>query len=161
MDNENGVETPIIVNANTNFFFRTPGNALADTTPIGTGTAFLANLVRGFKVHIGADPLAANLTAKTVDIEIAKYRRHHLQPQHLPVHLHPQLRQHCRQLHQDPGLLQRAAKNGKDASGNQILGFKWWNFTYPTLADTGNHAPFQISSPRWGVRPTSAAPSAP
>ena len=73
VDNENGVETPIIVNAATNFFFRTPGNALADTTPIGTGTAFLANLVRGFKVHVGADPLAANLTAKTVDIEIAKF----------------------------------------------------------------------------------------
>ena len=47
---------------------------LADATPIGTGTAFLANhdLVRGFKVHVSVvDPLATPLVAQTIDIETA------------------------------------------------------------------------------------------
>jgi hypothetical protein len=30
--------------------------------------------------------------------------------------------------------------NGKDFGGNQIDGFKWWNFAYPTLADSGANA---------------------
>jgi hypothetical protein len=39
VENELGVGVPLTVNANTQFFFRTPGTALADATPIGTGTA--------------------------------------------------------------------------------------------------------------------------
>jgi hypothetical protein len=74
--NEQGVAVPLTVDANTQFFFRTPENGLADATPIGTGTAFLAanNLVRGFKVHVSVvDPLATPLVAQTVDIETAAY----------------------------------------------------------------------------------------
>jgi hypothetical protein len=138
VDNENGVSVPFTVDANTNFFFRTPVNALADATPIGTGTAFLSNIVRGFKVHISvADPLAVPLVAKTVDIEIAKYdgiisgatasqftytRAFSTALTNYAVTL-----PYCA----------ATTKNGKDALGNQILGFKWWNFTFPTLADTG------------------------
>ena len=76
VENENGIGIPITVDANTQFFFRAPQDALADTTPIATGTGFLTakNLVRGFKVHVGVvDPLAVPLVAQTVDIEIAKY----------------------------------------------------------------------------------------
>ena len=40
--NESGRSTPVAVDANTQFFFRTPANAQADATPIATGTAFLA-----------------------------------------------------------------------------------------------------------------------
>jgi hypothetical protein len=74
--NEDGRGVPVTVNAATQFFFRTPANALADATPIGTGTGFLANaeLVRGFKVHVSAvDPLAVPLVADTIDIETAAY----------------------------------------------------------------------------------------
>src|SRR5205823_2817462 len=59
--NESGVGVPVMIGANTEFFYRTPANALADTTPIGTGPGFLTShdLVRGFKVHVSAvDPLA-------------------------------------------------------------------------------------------------------
>ena len=58
------------------FFFRTPWNAVADSTPIGQGTSFLTNkdLVRGFKIHASVvDPLASPLVAQTIDIEIARY----------------------------------------------------------------------------------------
>jgi hypothetical protein len=141
LDNQDGKSIPVAVDANTVFFFRTPAKALADATPIGTGPAFLANLVRGFKVHIGVvDPLAANLTARTVDIEIARfdgkisgattsqftYTRAFLNtPDDYTVTL---------------PYISAATPNGKDASGNAILGFKWWNFTFPTLVDTGANA---------------------
>src|SRR5204862_6421748 len=68
--NESGVGVPVTVDANTQFFFR------ADTTPIATGTAFLAShdLVRGFKVHVSVvDPLATPLVAQSIDIETAAY----------------------------------------------------------------------------------------
>src|ERR1700683_949269 len=53
IENESGIGVPMVVNADTQFFFRQPQDALADATPIGTGPAFLAskNFVRGFKVH--------------------------------------------------------------------------------------------------------------
>jgi hypothetical protein len=138
VDNENGASVPIAVDANTNFFFRTPGNAVADATPIGTGTAFLANIVRGFKVHIGVvDPLANPMVAKTVDIEIAKYdgtisgatasQFTYTRVFTTALTNYTLTLPYCA----------AATKNGKDALGNQILGFKWWNFTFPTLADTG------------------------
>ena len=74
IDNESGIGVPVTVDANTQFFFRTPANAVADTTPIGTGTGFLTSedLVRGFKVHVSVvDPLATPLVAQTIDIETA------------------------------------------------------------------------------------------
>ncbi|HEY6353450.1 MAG TPA: hypothetical protein VIY30_03090, partial [Burkholderiaceae bacterium] len=71
---ETGQPRTVGVDAGTQFFFRTPASALADATPIGTGTAFLANLARGFKVHVQlADPLAATWMAQSVDIETAVF----------------------------------------------------------------------------------------
>ncbi len=74
--NESGTSTPVLVDANTQFFFRTPWNAVADANPIAIGTAFLADedLVRGFKVHVSVvDPLATPMVAQTIDIETAAY----------------------------------------------------------------------------------------
>ena len=74
IENEVGVGVPLTVNANTQFFFRTPSSGIADATPIATGTGFLTshNMVRGFKVHASVvDPLASPLVAQTIDIEIA------------------------------------------------------------------------------------------
>src|SRR5580704_5829396 len=74
VDNELGVGVPLTIDANTLFYFRTPSNAQSDATAIGQGTAFLSNLVRGFKVHASvADPLASPLVASSIDIEIARY----------------------------------------------------------------------------------------
>ena len=61
---EDGKPVTLTVNAATTFTFQ--GGA----TPIGTGTSFLANLSRGFKVHVTvADPAATPLVATTVDIQ--------------------------------------------------------------------------------------------
>jgi hypothetical protein len=74
VDSELGVGIPVTVDANTLFYFRTPSNAQSDATAIAQGTAFLSNLVRGFKVHVSVvDPLASPLVASSIDIEIARY----------------------------------------------------------------------------------------
>ena len=51
--NEAGVGVPLTINGSTKWFFRQPWNAVADATPIATGTAFLASqdIVRGYKIH--------------------------------------------------------------------------------------------------------------
>jgi len=38
------------------------------------------------------------------------------------------------------GYISNTSDNGKDSNGNAVMGYKWWNFTYPTLADTGANA---------------------
>jgi hypothetical protein len=141
--NESGVGVPLTVNANTQFFFRTPQNAVADATPIATGTSFLTsnNLVRGFKVHASVvDPLATPLVAQTVDIETAAYsgtlsaanstgftdtRQFHTASDDYTVSLE---------------YIDSTTSNGKDSSGNAITGFKYWNFAYPTLVTSGSNA---------------------
>jgi hypothetical protein len=61
---EDGKPVTLAVNAATTFTYQ--GGA----TPIGTGTAFLANLSRGFKVHVTvADPTATPMVATSVDIQ--------------------------------------------------------------------------------------------
>jgi len=65
VDNADGHPRTINVDANTVFTFQ-------DTTAIGTGTAFLADVARGFKVSLALkDPLAASLVATSVNIERA------------------------------------------------------------------------------------------
>jgi hypothetical protein len=144
VENEVGGGVPLTVDANTQFFYRTPWNVIADTTPIGTGPAFLAakNLVRGFKVHASVvDPLASPLVAQTVDIEIARYdgvislsnlnnftytRNFFLANDNYSVIL--------------PYIASGSA-NGKDPlTGAPITGFKWWSFTFPTHVNSGMNA---------------------
>ena len=141
--NESGVGVPLTVDANTQFFFRTPQNAQADATPIATGTSFLAshNLVRGFKVHASVvDPLATPLVAQSVDIETAAYsgtisaangtgftdtRTFHTATDDYTVSLN---------------YIDSTTANGKDSNGNAITGFKYWDFAYPTLVTSGSNA---------------------
>jgi hypothetical protein len=147
--NESGVGVPVTVNANTQFFFRTPANAVADATPIATGTAFLTsnNLVRGFKVHTSVvDPLATPLVAQTIDIETAAYsgtisaanstgftdtRTFHTASDDYTVSL---------------DFIDSMTANGKDSSGNAITGFKYWNFAYPTVVTSGANAPTEFAA---------------
>ena len=144
VQNELGIGVPLQVDANTQFFFRTPWNAVSDTTPIGQGTGFLMNqnLVRGFKVHASVtDPLAAPLVAQTVDIEIAKYEGG-------ISAVNASNFTYTRKFN-TPGddysftlaYISSSTPNGTDPStGAAITGFKWWNFTFPTIVDSGTNA---------------------
>jgi hypothetical protein len=141
--NESGLAVPITVDANTEFFFRTPQSALSDSTPIGTGPTFLANhdLVRGFKVHVSVvDPLATPLVAQTVDIENAGYSGRISNASATGFTYTHSFVTATDDYSVNLGYISSTSDNGKDSSGNAITGYKWWNFTYPTLADTGANA---------------------
>jgi hypothetical protein len=141
--NESGQLVPVSVDANTQFFFRTPQSALSDATPIGTGTSFLANhdLVRGFKVHVSVvDPLATPLVAQTVDIENAGYSGLISSASTTGFTYTHNFATVSDDYTVNLGYISSTSDNGKDSSGNAVAGYKWWNFTYPTLADTGANA---------------------
>jgi hypothetical protein len=146
VQNELGAGVPLTVDANTQFFYRTPASAQADATPIGTGTAFLSNLVRGFKVHVSCvDPLASPLVAQTIDIEIARYdgaisasnlmgftytRTFFTASDNYTVTL--------------PFISNGTANGADPLTGAAISGFKFWNFTLPTIVTSG--APASIAA---------------
>ncbi|MGH8133345.1 MAG: DUF4382 domain-containing protein [Steroidobacteraceae bacterium] len=142
VENEDGRGVLVQVDSSTQFFFRAPQDPSADATPIGTGLTFLANddLVRGFKVHVSvANPLAVPMVADSIDIETAAYSGA-ISGANTTGFTYT--RQFVRQsddysinLNYIPGTAPHT-----DPSGNAITGFDWWNFTYPTLADTGSSA---------------------
>jgi hypothetical protein len=143
VDNESGGATPVSVNASTQFFFRTPANAQADATPIATGTGFLTNqdLVRGFKVHISVvDPLATPLVAQTVDIETATYSGSISNATTTGFTYTHNFVRATDDYVANLNYIAATTANGSDADGNAIDGFKWWNFTYPTLETSGSAA---------------------
>jgi hypothetical protein len=136
--NEDGTGIPVTVNASTQFFFRTPAKALADATPIGTGTAFLANIVRGFKIHISVvDPLANPLVAQTVDIENAVFSGTISAPTTTGFTYTRAFHAAADNYTKNLDYISNSTPNGKDANGNPIIGFKWWNFAFPTVVDSG------------------------
>jgi hypothetical protein len=141
--NESGVGVPVQINAATEFFFRQPWSAIADATAIGTGTTFLdsGNLVRGFKVHVSAvDPLATPLVAQSIDIETANYSGaiSLTNPTGFTyTHDYP----HASDDYSVTlDYVSPTSANGDDSSGDPIMGFKYWNFAYPTLVTDGTAA---------------------
>jgi Domain of unknown function (DUF4382)/Domain of unknown function (DUF5666) len=153
--NESGGATPVSIDANTQFFFRTPANAQADATPIATGTGFLADqdLVRGFKVHVSVvDPLATPMVAQTVDIETATYSGRISNATTTGfTYTHDFVRTSDDYV-ATLNYISAATANGTDADGNAIQGFKWWNFTYPTLETSGSAAiPDFVAATNGGV----------
>jgi hypothetical protein len=142
VETEQGASVPVTIGPNTLFYFRTPQDAQADASSIGQGPGFLASgsIVRGFKVHVSpVDAFAAPVVADTVDIETAAYSgtissattsgftytRHFVRASDdYAVNL---------------GYIPGTAAN-TDPSGQAITGFDWWNFTFPTMADTGANA---------------------
>jgi hypothetical protein len=142
VENELGAGVPLTVNTNTQFFFRTPANPQADATPVNTGTAFLADIVRGFKVHVSAvDPLASPLVAQTIEIETARYdgdisaantagftytRDFHTATDDYVLTL--------------PYISSSSANGADPLTGNAVTGFKFWNFTFPTIVTSGTGA---------------------
>jgi hypothetical protein len=141
--NESGSAVRVVVDANTQFFFRTPQSALADATPIGTGTGFLTsqNLVRGFKVHVSVvDPLATPLVAQTVDIETAAYDGRISGADSTGFVYTRKFRTAGDDYSHTLDYISDTTANGVDSSGGAITGFKWWNFAYPTLLNSGANA---------------------
>jgi Domain of unknown function (DUF4382) len=143
VENEDGTPIALTVDANTKFYFRRPENSLSDATPIAVGTSFVAanNIVRGFKVHANVvDPLATPLVAQSIDIEIAHFNGNISSP--------TQTGFTCSRFFETPAdnysvnltYISSSTPNGKDANGNLITGFKWWNFAFPTLLNSGNSA---------------------
>jgi hypothetical protein len=147
VDDESGVGVPVSVDANTQFFFRTPADALADTTPIGTGPGFLSaeDLVRGFKVHVSVvDPLATPLVAQTIDIETAAYAGRISAANTTDFTYTRQFATASDDYSVTLDYINAGSANGVDGDGNPLVGFKWWNFTYPTLLMSGGDAVTQF-----------------
>ena len=143
VENENGAPVPITINNETQFFYRTPQNALADATPLATGTGFMDahSLVRGFKVHVNvADPLAATWVAESVDIENANYSGY-ISGAANTGYTYTHTFADGRDNYVAPlSYIPATTANGNDGLGNLIDGFKWWNLTLPTLATSGSTA---------------------
>lgn len=143
VQNEMGIGVPLVIDANTQFFVRTPQNPAADSTPIATGTAFIANqdLVRGFKVHASVvDPLATPLVAQSIDIETAVYGGTISAPDAAGFTYTRNFRTAGDDYVHMLDYISAATANGKDAAGNPIDGYKWWNFAFPTTVDSGANA---------------------
>jgi hypothetical protein len=140
---ENGKPVSLLIDANTQFYFRAPESAVADATPIGSGTAFLAanNLVRGFKVHAQVvDPLASPMVAQSIDIETAAFEGKISSVTNSGFIYSKSFAMGSDGYAQNMAYIDASTPNGKDASGAALTGFKFWNFAYPTLLDSGTGA---------------------
>lgn len=148
VENELGAGVPLTVDANTLFFFRTPSNAQSDATSIGQGTAFLSNLVRGFKVHASVvDPLAVPLVASTIEIEIARYDGSITASSLTNFTYTRTFRTASDNYTVTLPYISSSTPNGTDPqSGAAITGFKWWNFAFPTVVDSGSNAVTDFSN---------------
>jgi Domain of unknown function (DUF4382) len=140
--NELGLPVPLSVDGNTLFYFRTPSNTQSDSNSIGQGTAFLANLVRGFKVHVSVvDPLASPLVAQSVDIEIARYGGTISNTTLNGFQYTRDFFHAADDYTVTLPFISSSTANGSDPqSGAAISGFKFWNFTFPTVVDSGTTA---------------------
>jgi len=152
VENELGKPVALTVDANTQFYFRTPANEQSDSTAIGSGPAFLANIVRGFKVHVSCvDPLAASLTAQTVDIEIARYDG---AISNATMTGFTYTRKFVNVNDDYKVLLPYVAggsANGNDpVSGATISGFEWWYFAFPKTVYSGSDAISEFMSATTG-----------
>jgi hypothetical protein len=143
VESESGLPVPVMVDASTQFFFRSPANAAADATPIGTGTDFLKNLHRGFKVHLSvSDPLSKPWVADTIEVEIARFDGAIalLSPAGTGFTYTRKFVTLADDYVQNLPYLSPTTPNGYAADGAAILGFDFWDFAFPTLSDTGASA---------------------
>jgi len=146
---ESGRPVAMTVDANTEFFFREPQNPGVDAAPIGTGPAFLTskNLARGFKVHASVvDPLATPLVAQSIDIETAEYDGTISAPTTSGFTYTRNFRTPSDDYVYTLDYIAAASANGTDDAGAAIVGYKWWNFAYPTLLMSGTDAVSQFIS---------------
>jgi len=146
VDDAAGHPLTVAVNGNTQFFFRTPNNGASDVTPIGSGPSFLlTNLARGFKVHIQpVDLTASPIVAQTIDIESAPFGGRIASATNAGFILSSQFNTHSDDYRGGSGqnfaYISASTPNGLDGSGAAVNGFKFWNFAFPSLVDTGASA---------------------
>src|SRR5208282_4273628 len=143
VENELGLAVPLKIDANTLFYFRTPAKAESDANSIGQGPAFLSNLARGFKVHANiADPLASPpWVASSIDIEIARYDGSISNSSLTSFEYTHDFHTASDNYQVTLPYINSNTPNGHDPqSGSAITGFKWWNFTFPTVVDSGSTA---------------------
>lgn len=137
VDNEDGQPVTIAVNGSTQFFFRAPANPSADAKPFCTGTTCLGDMVRGFKVHITADPLQSPPLALTVDIEIARFDGTISSPSMANFIYTRKFNDSSDNYVETMPYISNQTANGHDPlKGTPIMGFKWWNFAFPTIVDS-------------------------
>lgn len=139
---EDGVGVPVTIGPNTLFYFRTPQDAQADASSIGQGPGFLTSghIVRGFKVHVSpVDAFANPMVADTVDIETAAYSGTVSNATTTGFTYTRNFARASDDYTVDLPYIPGTAAN-TDPSGDAIMGFDWWNFTFPTMADTGANA---------------------
>jgi hypothetical protein len=142
VENELGFGVPLTVGPNTLFYFRTPWNAQTDANAIGQGPTFLPNLVRGFKVHASVvDPLASPFVASSIDIEIARYDGTITGSNTNNFTYTRNFQDTSDDYTVQLPFISSNTPNGKDPmSAASIMGFEWWNFTFPTLVESGDSA---------------------
>ncbi|HUO66863.1 MAG TPA: DUF4382 domain-containing protein [Gammaproteobacteria bacterium] len=135
VSNESGGSVPLTITSATNFYFR------GRTAPIGTGTSFLANVERGFKIHASVvDPLATPLVADSIDIETAAFDGVISNADSTGFTYTRKFATAADDYTQNLDYISSSTANGKDSAGNPIVGFKWWNFAYPTVVTSGANA---------------------
>ena len=140
--NDSGGAVPVLVDASTQFYYRQPSNPAADAAPIGTGPAFLTdqNLVRGFKVHASVDPTTTPMLAQSIEIETAAYSGAISQPTTSSfTYTHDYLRA-SDDYSVTLDYIGADVANAAFLTGSAVNGYEWWNFAYPTLADSGSSA---------------------
>jgi len=143
VENELGVAVPLKIDANTMFYFRTPAKAESDANSIGQGPGFLSNLARGFKVHANvAEPLASPpWVASSIDIEIARYDGAISNSSLTSFEYTHDFHTASDNYQVTLPYINSSTPNGSDPlTGSAITGFKWWNFTFPTVVDSGAKA---------------------
>jgi hypothetical protein len=139
--NESGGSVPLTITSGTNFYFH------GGTTPIGTGTAFLANIERGFKIHASVvDPLATPLAADSVDIETAAFDGVISGANPVGFTYTRSFMTAADDYTQNLDYISSTTPNGKDSNNNAITGFKWWNFAFPTVVTSGANAVSDFTS---------------
>lgn len=143
---DDGKAKQVAIGGNTAFYFQ------ANSTAIGTGTAFfdgttpggLPNLPRGFKVDVTIDPLSTTTpaTALSVDIDTAQYDGVISSPTDSDFEDTRTFAMADGRGGKDDysGTIDYSTGANVDQQGNAVTGFYWWNFAYPTLADTGSTA---------------------
>jgi hypothetical protein len=134
---------PLLVDGNTQFFVREPYNPAVDSKSIGSGPAFLTNenLVRGFKVHATVvDLLATPLVAQNIEIETARYDGAISSPDTANFVYTRNFVDTTDDYVYTMNYISSATANGKDFSDDAIMGYKWWNFAYPTVLMDGSDA---------------------
>jgi Domain of unknown function (DUF4382) len=140
--NDEGAPVSMAITSTTAFYYRQPWNPPADAMPISTGTALLSNqqFVRGFKVHASVNPLTVPMTAEEIDIETADYSGViSMSTANGFTYTHDYLRV-IDDYTVPLGFIESSTANGNDPlSGDPILGYKWWNFAYPTLVTSGTN----------------------